>query len=319
MTLPNKTIVILDHGDGRLGNQLWNFANVLAYCFERGYGCRNYAFYRYDRFFKGTLTHPLFGHILKYVPGRLKRPLHKTLQSYIFRRKGILIIDSEAEMDTRNNKPFYLVPSMNKNALSRTQTRLENFEVDTQTTAYFTGWMFRNPEGVIKYHDLICAHLQPNKAIMNRAKQLIHSLRQSADEIIGIHIRKTDYSKYANGAFYFDEHMVRPIIDSYLAYRATTDVEQKKISFLICSDDPHLDVSTFTGLDFTLGPSDPVTTMFALSLTDLIIGSDSTFGGFAAYYGNIPIIFFSRNPIDWNKQNTDKSFSYWNGSRNMQL
>ena len=36
-----------------------------------------------------------------------------------------------------------------------------------------------------------------------------------------------------------------------------------------------------------------------VTLYDVIIGSDSSFGAFAAYYGNIPHIVFNKKSMDW--------------------
>jgi len=44
-----------------------------------------------------------------------------------------------------------------------------------------------------------------------------------------------------------------------------------------------------------------------LAATDIIIGSDSTFGAFASYYGNLPFIVFEKK-IDWNYYKDKKYF-----------
>jgi len=55
----------------------------------------------------------------------------------------------------------------------------------------------------------------------------------------------------------------------------------------------------------------PVEDLFLLAATDIIIGADSTFGAFASYYGNIPLIVFQRPRIDWDYYK-DKQYYFEN-------
>ena len=39
--------------------------------------------------------------------------------------------------------------------------------------------------------------------------------------------------------------------------------------------------------------------LFILASRNTVIGSDSSFGAFGAYYGNIPHIVLQNDPMDW--------------------
>jgi hypothetical protein len=39
--------------------------------------------------------------------------------------------------------------------------------------------------------------------------------------------------------------------------------------------------------------------LFTLAATDIVIGSDSSFGNLAAYLGNVPHLVITKEPIDW--------------------
>ncbi|HRI35785.1 MAG TPA: hypothetical protein PK765_01640 [bacterium] len=49
---PTKTVSILYHNNGRLGNQLWLYASVLAYAFHEGCSVENPSFFEYARYFR---------------------------------------------------------------------------------------------------------------------------------------------------------------------------------------------------------------------------------------------------------------------------
>jgi hypothetical protein len=76
--------------------------------------------------------------------------------------------------------------------------------------------------------------------------------------------------------------------------------EKKSIVFVICSDG-EVDENEFLGLNYIKGPGTEVEDLYCLAGMDTIIGSNSTFGSWAAYYGNIPLFHFSHGKIDWDK------------------
>ena len=75
-------------------------------------------------------------------------------------------------------------------------------------------------------------------------------------------------------------------------------MDKEKTVFVICSDGS-VDLDKFTGLNVVKLSFSAVGDLFLLAKTNAIIGSDSTFGAFASYYGNIPFIVFKKGNIDW--------------------
>jgi len=83
---------------------------------------------------------------------------------------------------------------------------------------------------------------------------------------------------------------------------------KEKTCFVITSDGP-INADEFPGLNVTVSKNNAVTDLFLLASTDVIIGSNSTFGAFASYYGNIPFIVMQKEKIDWEYyKNKDKFF-----------
>ena len=62
----------------------------------------------------------------------------------------------------------------------------------------------------------------------------------------------------------------------------------KKVSFLVCSDEPR-SLEEFPGLSVGFGPGSPLGDMYALAKCDYIIGAISSFSQWASFYGNKPL------------------------------
>jgi len=285
-----KKIIILKDGGGRLANQLWNYASIYAYCLEKNYRCYNYVFYRYHDYF--DIPHvSVFEEVLSRVLNitknyKLVRILNFVTYKFIslFYKKNIIKDDG---------RDFNLPPSFNPNFFQRS---IIDF-VDTKNKDfYFTGWLFRNPEGLKKNHGKISLYFRPKEKYYTQVISLKKELQQKYKLIVGVHVRQGDYKTWQGGKFFFSCHEVALILRDF--------VEQQKyyklaeIVFVICSDG-HVEETFFSGLNIANGPGSEITDLYMLAHADLIIGSNSTYGTWAAYYGQIPFFEFSRKKINW--------------------
>jgi hypothetical protein len=303
-----KKVIILNHNGGRLANQLWNFVGIYAYCLEKGYRCANYCFFEYSRYFLAPELNPnrttkllsFFYNSLKIIAGekiarKISRGVHEIYVRTVKFFYSRLLIDSAAnDGGTIGNgaSDFYNLPPTGDS-----KNLLKSWENDERTEKiYFTGWRFRNPDGLKKFRPGIKRALEPKN---NRAiNDFIKNIRKPGVKLIGVHVRHGDYRIWNGGRYFFSFAEVRKILDAYQDYENRTT--KKPLLFLICSDD-RIDEAALAGLNYLPGPGTEINDLFALALTDLIIGSKSTYGPFAAYYGRIPFYTFSRTEINWAK------------------
>ena len=299
-----KTVIILNKPKGaRLANQLWNFVSVYAYCIEKGYDCKNYSFFEdkkqenrpnslktYYKFF--NIPHIintkffLWLHVLLSKISQKPRLYYRYVE-FIKRKHPDKIIYSGDE------NVFFLPPTTNNN--QKQMQKIKDFEEGTESTLYLDGWLFRNPDGTEKYHDQIQEYFRPNHKTTEYTKNLITPLRKKYRKIIGVHIRQSDYKKlFVQGKYYFNEKEVRKILDEYLVF---ADLKPSDVIFLTCSDEK-VDISPFLGLNHIMAMGNEAEDLFTLASCDLILGSRSTYGPWAALYGNIPFIMFERD-MDW--------------------
>lgn len=285
-----KKIIILETS-GRLANQLWHFAAVYAFCLEQGFTAENRAFFRYCRYFGITVPGQFFGWIFGkfyYWHGNVK--LAKLM--YLFYAKFVKIFNYRHIVND-GGREFLLPPTLN---LVTEQNKILNSLKTDGATWYFCGWLFRNPAGLEKYHDEICNYLKPLDSYLVPVREKMAKIRSAHKFIVGVHIRQGDYKTWDGGKYFYTFVEVRKILDDYI-------IQQKKfksddIAFVICSDEI-VDLDAFGGLNIYRGHGGEVEDLHTLAESDLIIGSTSTYGAWAAYYGKVPFVRFSREKINW--------------------
>lgn len=284
-----KEIIILRHNGGQLGNQLLLYTSVYAYCLEKDYKCTNYSFYEYNKYFKFKTPNFwvwIFEKLseVKFYRRRVIVYLIYKYTSYLLQilKKGLVIKEDPADF-------IYLPPTSTNN--TKHQKIIKRIEDSSYKIIYTDGWIFRNPVGLKKYHDQIIKIFKPKKEMIQKANRFINRIKKD-NFLVGVHIRQGEYKskKFAGGRLYFYEKEVTAILRSYLKKE---NRNPEKVLFVLCSDGP-LDISHFAGLKIQIGIGHMIEDLITLSLCNTIIGSNSTFGSFAAYYGNLPFFIFDR-------------------------
>lgn len=293
-TNPMKSVIIIQHGGGELANQLWNFASIYAYCKERGFDCKNYSFFEYGQYFNIPITNPIVNFIFfKPFTGHHKRrnSFKTKFWRFIYKLyvKIIMFLFKNHVVSSVNiaGKKYYLPPTAENKQL---ETLVTN-----NNTLYFTGWLFRNPQGMLKHRKEIIGYLKPKKEYTLSAEKIIADAKTKYKNIIGVHIRQTDYRTHKNGKYFIPQKRVREIMDEYLV---TLDKKPQETLFVVTSDEP-ISEDIFKGLNTLTNKGNAIEDLYMLSLCDVIIGSNSSFGNFAAYYGNKPHIILQNEKIDW--------------------
>lgn len=289
--MANKRLIILKHGGGELANQLWNYLSIYAYGLETGLPVRNPSFFEYHYFFRflrnESLVTQITSRLLFRTPRRRKSLINRNQRMkyaqrvWIVRKLHAACVYSSENVENRRT---LLPPS---GALPERYGRC--------TTLYFAGWLFRNPKGLEKFRDELRAAFTPTDAILRRVESIISPLREAYTTVIGVHIRQADYKAFKGGRFFIGQERVRTILDEYIREKR---LDANKAVFVITSDGP-IDREIFKGIHIFISKENAVVDLFLLSETDVILGSDSSFGAFASWYGDIPQIILKREPIDW--------------------
>lgn len=298
-----KRAIILKHGGGELANQLWNYISIYAYCLEKNLECENHSFFEYAHFFNiprinNRIIYFFFFRPFRNHVGRRNsfqtrffRALYKVYVFFVYMKKQDSIISSI----NSTNTAFYLPPSQ----LSK--ERLLSIEKNDDVF-YLDGWLFRNPDGIQKYRDKIIRYFTPGEFIYTKVRSIIAPLKKQFTHIVGVHIRHGDYATFKNGRYFLEISRVFEILKEYLKENR----KQADETVFIIASDGDITTDDFPGLNTFPLRGNAVEDLFALGATDIIIGSDSSYGNLAAYFGNIPHIVMTKEPIDW---------AYYHGKR----
>lgn len=270
-----KKIIILKNNGGRLANQLWLFAGVYAYCLEKKYLIQNDSFLNYHKYFRFEPSN-IFTKILSKIKNRKLSSRAYNLYANtisLFVKNNIL---------NDNNNDYQLPPESSVDP------------AENKKVLYLSGWLFRNPTGLKKHHTKIKELFRPKEEYCKPGEDLINNLRKTYKNVVGVHIRQGDYKTWNDGKYYFSNHEVANILKDYL----DKTNGHNKTFFVICSDGS-IDPNQFQDINYVLGPGTEITDLHTLSLTNFIIGSNSTYNHWAAYYGSVPRKDFSHDQIDW--------------------
>lgn len=301
-----KKVTIYVTNDGELANQLWNYISIYAYCLEKGYILDNYAFYEYSAKFNLPVTNLFFEYTFPVAltsdtsrkwsfRRRVLRRLYSFLTSIVLctRRHQLF------EVSNKKREPLYLPPSQHP------PEKLKTLE-ETGCDIIFSGWLFRNPVGIEIYRKEIQEYFRPKSCVLKTIAETIAPLRKQYQQVIGVHVRQGDYKHWLGGQYFLSQKHVRNTLEAYLQKRS---LSTKNVCFVVASDGP-IDRPAFLGLNVVVSKNGPVEDLFMLSQTDAVIGSNSTFGDFAAYYGNIPHIVITNDPMDWDYYTEKNALSY---------
>lgn len=292
-------IIILEHDGGEMGNQLWNYASVYAYCVEKRFACDNWSFFEYARYFN-LAPSSRFINLLFFFPFRTHDKRRSSLQVRLYRSlykmfvvRLVSIFQKKHIVYSREgaNTVYYLPPT------AMATQKLAGLELASKRIffSHTSGGVFRDPLGMQKYRASIEEHFRPAPWVDEKVSAFVRPLRVEYQTLVGVHIRQGDYAMFKGGKFVMSPDRVRGILDEYLKF---SQKSSREVVFIIASDGS-VDQKLFEGLNVMVSKGSAGEDLFVLASCDVIIGSDSTFGNFASYYGNIPHIIMKNDSMDW--------------------
>lgn len=145
------------------------------------------------------------------------------------------------------------------------------------------GWPILSAEVLKKYDDLVKTVFMPIDRIRIEVERFVQTARLSCDLLIGIHIRQGDYRIWNNGIHFFHTDQYIEIMTKIQKLHS-----KKHVRFVVASNEPQ-DWNLFSGFDYLKSPGSLVTDMYVLAQCDEIYGPQSSFSGWASFYGNVPL------------------------------
>lgn len=245
---------MFDNG-GQTCNNLWSYVQVLIECMEKHE--KAYILFHDKQIDK-------FPRLLN--NSYLKFPFYtKSLRKYGSDRYLIRFIRG-----LLNNRLYNLVPFLIKKY----------------------GTIFSCPWYTTLNNDIPPQYREPIKQYFIPSEYIRHDVDSqfalySNNIIVGVHVRRGDYSTWHDGRYYYS-------LDQYADCCKTLmkHFKDKKVVFFLSSNEKlKLDNSWTNIPNFMLSDSSPIHDLYALSKCNYIIGPPSTFSSWASFMGNVPLAY----------------------------
>ena len=244
---------------GRLGNQIYLLAHLLALHQAKGIGFAHPALGSYGRFFQGTCNDPLS----RYPPvgdSLLARFIPRSACYY-----GTRLLD-KAKIVGRPGRTNFLradyrevMDMANPGFLGRVREHRRFWLLG--------GWLFRYPTISKDFLPAARQFFALCEPYASRVAKLVSQARQGVDILVGVHIRQTDFKEHAGGKYFFTTEQyaggMRHTQNLFCGHR---------VGFLVVSDEPK-SKSDFPGLRCNFGTGTPIEDMYALGACDYVISS----------------------------------------------
>lgn len=166
------------------------------------------------------------------------------------------------------------------------------------------GWHTRRDVRFLKTAKKELQHIyRPKAEITDKADKLIRRIKERADMVVGVHIRRGDYATWNNGRFFYS-------LEEYHQFmlRVKECHPDLHVAFFISSNED-FPLSVFQDCDchrFTDEPSAAILDLYTLSICDRIIGPFSTFSRWASFIGEVPLCFIEDSEQNFNDDNFSK-------------
>ena len=267
-------MLIISAKSGQLGNRLLLFANFIAWAIEHDLTVINPAFEEYAEFFTGTNGNFL----CCYPPLKFTTPTNKLIRSQYY--KFIKYLSTKQVLATQEitrKKPFSWSEYQDRQPIKH------GSNVCFQGWLFRDGWFVEDTPKLRKYADSIRAYFTPLKRYTVNPDRLISTIKDSADIIVGIHVRQGDYAQHQNGRYFYAIAQYLEVMNAVVNLFAG-----KNIKFLICSNLPQ-PPNVFKSFDCVFGSGDLIQDIYTLSQCDYIVGPPSSYSMWAAFYGEKPL------------------------------
>jgi hypothetical protein len=297
--------LIFTAGGGRLGNQLLNYANLLAFSLEHPeFDIVNLAFSPYlTEYGNNSLACSMASSTELKSPWnelvRLKQlelpeskflPFNQLnwLRSEILHRVANYRSDAQSIIGGSTHTPRPL-----------TGDRYDYFDLTAQenitrlrsrSISVVAGWNVRAWSLVDKHREDVRSLLQPGGRHQTVASQFVKPLREKFDILIGSLVRQGDYQSWADGQYFFESEEYRELLLEF-----TSEFPNDKVGILLASNEPQSE-SVFADDRFVFttgiagGDGHYVESFTELSLCDVVVTPPSTFSVFAAFLGDAPVV-----------------------------
>jgi hypothetical protein len=259
--------------EGQLCNRLFHFSHLISFALNSG----------------NSLWYPFFSEYSNYFPNLNKKTLHD-LHISIY-SNGLIrsILPRLAYIFSQYYQPsLFLTYIKSGNEIVDlphiTQKVIKN------NVLILDGWLFRDTNRFIDNAPLLRKLFQFEENTHDEALRIVSSMKSAPNIcLVGVHVRRGDYSQWQGGRYYFDDETYLSAINQI---SSLLHDQGKKAIFILCSNEPISPASPLLEHPtITLRQKTAIEDLCLLSKCDLLIGPPSTFTIWASFYGSKPLCY----------------------------
>lgn len=279
-----KKLIFITSPFGDLGNRLFLFSNIIAFARENNTIVVHLGLGHLRRQLQG----PNLGLIASYPPGRWPK-IHS---DYFESTLKQLAWAAEAIAFSNHSLTWWRSIRINNSSSMA-------FEMINLDDPCFKAW-FKTKHSLFLsgYQYLASASIQPNQSEIREYLQLAVSesdplvalhreFMNQHDLLIGVVIRHGDYRHFMEGRYFYETACYADWIK-----QLTSILPGKKQGFVITGNDGIAPDGLET-IDFIFLPHGELATRLILSRCDMIISPPSSYAGWCAFSGNIPLLLIT--------------------------
>jgi hypothetical protein len=307
-----KPLIIYTHGAGRLGNQLLAYGHFLAFLTEYSdqFDFVNFAFIPYADFLKYTsqnlsCSYPTVHNRLSILQNLAPVLALKSGKGSTSKLQGKIIVNCARLLHgyaalaphaqsllARDIYGWSLIAGQHLEYLDLALPETVDL-FQSKAITVLAGWGIRSWDLLEKHGDAVRQALSIHPQYEAIVRRFIDNLRSQYDFLIGVAIRQGDYRSageiYKNFLFESDQYV------RWIQQARDVFAHKGRVGFVLTADEPQ-NIEKFAGLNVHFatgiagGSGHFIESLMELALCDLLITSATTFGGWAAFLGNIPIL-----------------------------
>jgi hypothetical protein len=298
-----RRIIVFTRPIGNLGNRLYSFAPVLAFSKEFRCIVINPGFGHWRSSFLGTKPGIVAMYPPLQIPNIKGARIDKIVTKFFRAAEKVVFANS-----SRNHFSTIRLAS-NEWICLDTQSFLTWFQ--TKRIIFLDGFLFVSPKLLPIHADSVRKYFNQLAGADSNALKPLFLLRRDCQVVVGVAIRHGDYCEWNEGKYFFDASIYVKWI-----HQINNLMMDKRVGFFLCCND-HLDLEGLENIRFEFRAAHDLENRAVLAGCDLIISPPSTYAGWAAFQGNIPIQWLNSAEQDltledfkivWPMDPTDVSF-----------
>ena len=270
---------------GRMANRMVLFAHFIALAEEQGHRVANPTFHSYARFFAATrediycryprATRRSGWDILPGIGGAIR-----TTRVFFHLARAFGLWNERYPIFGKTIFTLRQTPGQPVTALDGPEVQAG---IHDARIVFVNGWNFRAPALVQRHAEKIRPYFRPVAEFEQASRRAVQRLRQQADLVVGVHIRRGDYRTFREGVYFYP-------VARYAAWmqELAEQFPGRRVGFFVCSDEPR-EAKEFSGLTVVVGAGSAVADLDALSRCDYVLAPVGTFSMWASFYGNKPL------------------------------